>query len=633
MKLGYSGKCDMLSTIRTDQIHQPWRTFVVVINRCIYGKSARLDRLRELPDNRETSSTRKEHMPYSRFTKVIIDHFISKDNSISMRNMINLHISCDDTLLGKRVKRAAKKATTALTTDVVIKDTSDKSVSKKKAPVKTGSGKGIELLSDATLLEEAQMKKALNKSKRQTHNFQDSGSSEGANFELEVPDEPTRKTKDTSEGTDESDDDHDEDDNDDDDGNDDDSDYEEEEQDEKYVFSPKKDKYDDEEKMFEEEDDDVTKELYGDLNNTQGLRDTDLTNAQQGPMQSSSISSDFTSKLLNLDDPSSNINSLMNTSTIPPPPPPVYPSSHPTTIPQQQTPDSTTTTTYPTTTLPEIPNFASLFQFNQRQIIKEQVKAQVSKIMPQIEKYVTESLGAEVLVRSTNQPQTSYVVAASLSKFELKKILIEKMETNKSINRSDIQKNLYNALVEAYNYEKDIFTSYGNVFTLKRGRDDQDKNEDTFAGSDRGTKIRKSSKDAEPSKGSKLKESKSYSSSKGTQSQYKSSEGREYSFDLSKPIPLIEVQGRQVVPADYFIKNYLKYLKGRSLSSKYTNSTTRTKAAKYDNMLSRNISLRSRIMVKAIDKLLFEMRLMRNLEKFVGGHDYGNDLRLLKRTI
>ncbi|GKF60967.1 hypothetical protein Tco_0177753, partial [Tanacetum coccineum] len=46
-------------------------------------------------------------------------------------------------------------------------------------------------------------------------------------------------------------------------------------------------------------------------------------------------------------------------------------------------------------------------------IIKEQVKAQVSKIMPQIEKYVTESLGAEVLVRSTNQPRTSYAVAAS----------------------------------------------------------------------------------------------------------------------------------------------------------------------------------------------------------------------------
>nr|GEW53345.1 hypothetical protein [Tanacetum cinerariifolium] len=30
--LGYTGKCDMLSKIHTNQMHQPWRTFVVVIN-------------------------------------------------------------------------------------------------------------------------------------------------------------------------------------------------------------------------------------------------------------------------------------------------------------------------------------------------------------------------------------------------------------------------------------------------------------------------------------------------------------------------------------------------------------------------------------------------------------------------
>ncbi|GJV72380.1 hypothetical protein Tco_1492375 [Tanacetum coccineum] len=117
-------------------------------------------------------------------------------------------------------------------------------------------------------------------------------------------------------------------------------------------------------------------------------------------------------------------------------------------------------------------------------IIKDQVKAQVSKITPQIEKYVTVSLGAEVLVRSTNQPQTSYAVVASLSAFELKKILIDKMEINKSINISYIQKNLYNALVKAYNSNKDIITSYGDVVTLNRGRDDQDKDEDPSVGSD-----------------------------------------------------------------------------------------------------------------------------------------------------
>ncbi|GJX91123.1 hypothetical protein Tco_0344449 [Tanacetum coccineum] len=42
---------------------------------------------------------------------------------------------------------------------------------------------------------------------------------------------------------------------------------------------------------------------------------------------------------------------------------------------------------------------------------------------------------------------------------------------------------------------------------------------------------------------------------------------------------------------------------------------------------------RSRAMIKAIDKLLLERRLMRSLEKFVGGRDYGEDFRLLERTI
>ncbi|GKG38868.1 hypothetical protein Tco_0460580, partial [Tanacetum coccineum] len=103
-------------------------------------------------------------------------------------------------------------------------------------------------------------------------------------------------------------------------------------------------------------------------------------------------------------------------------------------------------------------------------ITKQQVQAQVSKIMPKIEKYVTESLEAKVLVRSTNQPQTSYAVAASLSEFELKKILIDKIETNKSIDMSDVQKDLYKALVKSYNSNKDIISSYGDVVTLKRRR-------------------------------------------------------------------------------------------------------------------------------------------------------------------
>nr|GEY12379.1 hypothetical protein [Tanacetum cinerariifolium] len=42
---------------------------------------------------------------------------------------------------------------------------------------------------------------------------------------------------------------------------------------------------------------------------------------------------------------------------------------------------------------------------------------------------------------------------------------------------------------------------------------------------------------------------------------------------------------------------------------------------------------RDNIMIKAIDKQLKERRMMRSLEKFVGGRDYETDLRLLRRTI
>ncbi|GKD82808.1 hypothetical protein Tco_1349647, partial [Tanacetum coccineum] len=88
----------------------------------------------------------------------------------------------------------------------------------------------------------------------------------------------------------------------------------------------------------------------------------------------------------------------------------------------------------------------------------------------------------------------------------------------------DTQKNLYNALVESYNTDKDIITSYGDVVILKRGRDDQDKDEDPSAGSNRGSKIRKSGKDAESSKDSRSKEKNSLSTSKdASQSQHKSS--------------------------------------------------------------------------------------------------------------
>ncbi|GJU91288.1 hypothetical protein Tco_1303711 [Tanacetum coccineum] len=370
----------------------------------------------------------------------------------------------------------------------------------------------------------------------------------------------------------------------------------------------------DDDTMGEEQGDEDNGELYGDLNINLSRSDAEMTDAQTNPeteeaqvtltteppvvqLQSSSASSDLVAKFIN-PSPDTGIDSILNPNaavSVTPSSATIIPQTPiPIIQPQQQTHDSTTTTTIPTTTVPEIPNFASLFGFerrvsslesdlselkqtnqfakalssipgivdkylaskvkdtvdvavqlksdklreeaqaenqdflnsldsNMKRIIKEQVKAQTSKIMTKVEKYVTETLGAEVLVRSTNQPQTSYAVASSLSELELKKILMDKMEENNSIDRSDVQKNLYRALLEAYNSDKDLLSSYGEVVTLKRGSDDQDKDEEPFAGSNRGSKRQRSGKE-ESSKEATQKESNSTSSSKGmTRSPPKSS--------------------------------------------------------------------------------------------------------------
>nr|GEW09187.1 Gag-Pol polyprotein [Tanacetum cinerariifolium] len=98
---------------------------------------------------------------------------------------------------------------------------------------------------------------------------------------------------------------------------------------------------------------------------------------------------------------------------------------------------------------------------------------------------------AEVLIRSSHSSRTSYAVAVDLSEMELKKILIDKMEGNKSIQQSDEQRNLYKALVEAYDADKTILDTYGESAILKRRREEDDDQEGPSAGSYRGSKRRR----------------------------------------------------------------------------------------------------------------------------------------------
>ncbi|GKC85406.1 hypothetical protein Tco_1141123 [Tanacetum coccineum] len=105
------------------------------------------------------------------------------------------------------------------------------------------------------------------------------------------------------------------------------------------------------------------------------------------------------------------------------------------------------------------------------------------------------------------------------------------MEKSKSYLAASEHRDCYDRLKKSYDLDKYFFFSY-DVYSLKRSRKDKDKDEDPSAGSERGLKKRKLSKDAEPTTGPKKKDSTS-GSSKGTKSQLKSS-GK--SFQSEEPV-------------------------------------------------------------------------------------------------
>ncbi|GKA39197.1 hypothetical protein Tco_0731748 [Tanacetum coccineum] len=162
--------------------------------------------------------------------------------------------------------------------------------------------------------------------------------------------------------------------------------------------------------------------------------------------------------------------------------------------------------------------------------IKEQVKDQLPQILPKevsnftspvIQKLIKESRDEVTLAKVSSQPHYNFEATSTLTEFELKKILIDKMEKSESYLAAPEHRDCYDSLKKSYDLDKDFFFSY-DVYSLKRGRKDKDKDEDPSAGSDRGLKKRKTSKDAEPTTGPKNKDSTS-SSSKGTKSQPKPS--------------------------------------------------------------------------------------------------------------
>ncbi|GJX05233.1 hypothetical protein Tco_0191149 [Tanacetum coccineum] len=191
-------------------------------------------------------------MYYPRFTKLIVNFFMSKDPSIPRRNKINWHYARDDPMF-TTINVISRHEDTQLYGAILPKELTNEdirnsesykeyyaiasgevppktkaSVHKKKADsdttpkekpptdpkdkrVKqtgkmTGSGKqkqpatGLETLSEIALTETEQLKIATKRSRIQTLNSQASGSGDGVDILSKVPDEQVHKKTGTDEG-------------------------------------------------------------------------------------------------------------------------------------------------------------------------------------------------------------------------------------------------------------------------------------------------------------------------------------------------------------------------------------------------------------------------------------------------
>ncbi|GJV63649.1 hypothetical protein Tco_1474477 [Tanacetum coccineum] len=488
----------------------------------------------------DISTARKENMPYPRFTKVIISYFISKDKTISMRNMINLHTVRDDSLLAtgkatpkkekkfkkvaspskklshvleeepakkpKQAKKPSKKCTTVQTSGVVIGDTLGVSVSKKKAPDKVDRGKGMDLLSDVALLEATQLKKALKKSKQETQKLHASG--------LGVFDIPKYQSESEneswgySEDDDSNDDDSDDVTNDGDDDVDSDTDGDNEASDSERTDSdedenPNLNQNDDKEEEYEEEyvrtldnyefsdDDEEYKELYKDVNVR--LKDVEHEEEGKGDAEMTDAGHDGVSQEKSYEQVEDDAHVTLTVAHV----------THKTEVvsmmnvkvrheePSTRTPSFLT---IPVTVIPETSTAAA-----------PTIPPTTPPITP-----LTQQSKPTPTPAPTTETTTTIILAlpdlSSLFGFD---------------QRVSILKKELSQLKQVY-YSTQLLETIKSQIPTMRGREDKDKDEDPHAGSDQRLKRRKTRKDAEPSKGSKSKKSKS-SSSKGTKSQPKSS--------------------------------------------------------------------------------------------------------------
>ncbi|GJR98575.1 hypothetical protein Tco_0270749 [Tanacetum coccineum] len=182
--LGHSGEIKMITDVNVNKLHQPWRSFAAVINKCLSGKSTGYDSLRlsqaqilwgmyhkknvdyayllweDFVYQVENKNVKKSNeMYYPRFTKGIINFFMAKDQSVLRRNSVNWHYARDDYMfttikeLNLQKKASVKKKQIGTNTTITSSTTKGKRLktsaktakpAKKKQPAKTSMDKGAD---------------------------------------------------------------------------------------------------------------------------------------------------------------------------------------------------------------------------------------------------------------------------------------------------------------------------------------------------------------------------------------------------------------------------------------------------------------------------------------------------------
>nr|GEW90009.1 hypothetical protein [Tanacetum cinerariifolium] len=471
--LGHSGEIKKITNVNINKLHQPWRSFATVIKKCLSGKSTGYDSLR--------------HQNTQKFGAMLPIELTSEDirNSAAYKEYYVIASGAAPPKTKASVRKTQSSSDTTMPPPTAVGTRLSTSV-KGKQLAKSSKAKGLYVCSEVPLTEAEQIKLATKKSLQQTHISQASrsGTDEGTDDD---------DVDDQSEADDDQDD---EDEQDDDDKNDNDDD-----QDLDNDMENSDDESNDGESHrmnvggYEGPDvEDENEELYRDVNinlegrdvqmtdvhTTQVLEDTHVTLTPVNPdgqQQSSSVSSEFVTSMLNLN-PDKGIDSLFELTHMVDAP-----------VLTAVVPLLVTALTLPPPSIAIMSQFAKAVSsilgivdryINHRmnEAVKVAVQIQSDRLRDEAQaeneyflNKLDENIQKIIKEKFKEQVKTSYAVAADLSELELKKILIEKMESNKR-------------------------------------HDDANKDEEPSDGSDRGSKRRREGKEPESPSAPKEKASK-----------------------------------------------------------------------------------------------------------------------------